>query len=219
LTGELTAEWEAANADWIAERQVFYGRLPRLGLLSLLLERRQRAGSGAVTLIAALMKYAFLAQMEGELRRRIYRFVPYHYGPCAMELYADLKTLAADGLIALENDAEEEKTRITLTDPDRAAALLEDEARKDDARLSKLEEARKDSDAETDPAMSRLLKRRAEILETLRADAAAILDAYGNLDHNDLLKTVYEKYPAYAKKSRLRRKRGYGFHQVPKPGY
>ncbi|MFH1919766.1 MAG: restriction endonuclease subunit S, partial [Planctomycetota bacterium] len=47
LTGELTAEWEAANADWIAERQVFYGRLPRLGLLSLLLERRQRAGSGA----------------------------------------------------------------------------------------------------------------------------------------------------------------------------
>ncbi len=208
FTGELTAEWEAANADWIVERQAFYERLPRLALLSLLLERRERAGRDAVTLITALMKYAFLAQMEGELSRRLYRFVPYHYGPCAMELYDDLKALAADGLIAVKNDAEEEKTRIILTDPDRAAALLDAEARKDDALLAALEDVQKDPDAEIDPAAARLLKRRAEILETLRTDAATILDTYGDLDHNALLKAVYEKYPAYAKKSRLRRKRG-----------
>lgn len=96
---------------------------------------------------------------------------------------------------------------ITLTNPDRAAALLDAEAHKDDALLAAMEDAQKDPDAETDPAAARLLKRRAEILETLRTDAVTILDAYGDLDHNNLLKAVYEKYPAYAKKSRLRRKR------------
>lgn len=203
FTGELTAEWEVANAEWIAERQTFYERLPRLALLSLLLEQRQRAGRKSVTLITALMKYAFLAQMEGELRRRLYRFVPYHYGPYAMELYNDLKALQADGLIAVQNDAEEDKTRITLTDPARAAALLDEEAMKDVARLAALEKAGENTETAADPAMSRLLKRRAETLETLRADAVTILDSYGNLDHNALLKMVYEKYPAYAKKSRL----------------
>lgn len=203
----MTAEWEAANADWIAERQAFYERLPRFALLALLLERYERAGRKAVTLITALMKYAFLAQMEGELRRRLYHFVPYHYGPCAMELYGDLKALEADGLISIDNDAEEEKTRITLTDPDHAAALLEEEKHRDYSRLAAIEESDGEANAGTDPVMPRLLRRRAEILETLRSDATAILDAYGNLDHKRLLETVYEKYPAYAKKSRIRRKR------------
>ncbi len=207
FTGELTAEWEAANVDWIAERQTFYDRMPRLALLSLLLEQQRRAGRKAVTLITALMKYVFLVQMEGELRRQLYHFVPYHFGPCAMELYDDRKALQADGLIAVENDAEEDKTRITLTDPASAAALLEAEARKDDTRLAALEKAGEDMVTTADPAMSRLLKRRAETLEALCADAATILDSYGNLDHNSLLKTVYEKYPAYAKNSRLRKDR------------
>lgn len=210
FTGELTAEWEATNADWIAERQTFYERLPCLTLLSLLLEQRRRAGRKAVTLlITALMKYAFLAQMEGELHRRLYRFVPYHYGPCAMELYNDLKSLQADGLIAVDNDAEENKTCITLTDPYRAAALLEEEAMKDDTRIAALEKAEEDTETAADPAMSRLLKRRAETLEILRADAATILDSYGNFDHSSLLKTVYERYPAYAKNSRIRKDRKY----------
>jgi len=34
FTGELTEEWETENADWIAERQAFYERLPRLALLT-----------------------------------------------------------------------------------------------------------------------------------------------------------------------------------------
>lgn len=207
FTGELTAEWEAADADWIAERQTFYERLPRLALLTLLLEQRRHTGRKAMILITALMKYTFLVQMEGELRRWLYRFVPYHYGPCAMELYNDLKALQADGLIAVENDADEDKTRITLTDPARAAALLKEEAMKDDVRLAALEKAGEDSETAADPAMSRLLKRRAETLETIRADAATILDSYGNLDHRALLKMVYEKYPTYAKNSRIRKGR------------
>jgi type I restriction enzyme S subunit len=92
FTGELTAEWEAANAEWIAERQAFYERLPRLVILALLAEKAKRAGRAAATvLITALMKYVFLFQMEGNGgRRRLYQFVPYHYGPFAKELYTDL---------------------------------------------------------------------------------------------------------------------------------
>jgi hypothetical protein len=31
-------------------------------------------------------------------------------------------------------------------------------------------------------------------------------DSYGDLDHNTLLKTVYEKYPAYAQKIRVHKR-------------
>lgn len=39
--------------------------------------------------------------------------------------------------------------------------------------------------------------------DVLKEEVASILDAYGDLDHKALLKTVYDKYPAYAKKSRV----------------
>jgi len=207
FTGDLTAEWEAVNAEWIAERQTFYKRLPRLALLSLLVEQRQCAGSDSVMLITALMKYEFLAQMEGELHRKLYRFVPYYYGPCAAELYNDLKALVNEGLITVKNDAEEGKTRIKLTNPARATELLDEEARKDDARFAALEKAGEDTEMAADPAMARLLKRRAETLETLRADTATILDTYGDLDHSALLETIYKKYPAYAKNSSVHKAR------------
>jgi uncharacterized protein YwgA len=38
----------------------------------------------------------------------------------------------------------------------------------------------------------------------LRVDVASVLEQYGHLSHNQLLATVYEKYPAYAAGSRLR---------------
>jgi len=173
FTGELTAEWEAANAEWIAERQAFYERLPRLVILALLAEKAKRAGRAAATvLITALMKYVFLFQMEGNGgRRRLYQFVPYHYGPFAKELYTDLGKLQEEGLVQVESNPEEDKTKITLTDQVRTEALL------------------------------------AELPEDLKEDAAAVISTYGDLDHNSLLEVVYEKYPAYAKKSRLRQRR------------
>jgi len=173
FSGQLTAEWEAVNADWITAQVELQERLPRLLLLALIRERAARtekAGQIAV-LVTALMKYAFLFQMEGSGCRRFYQFVPYHYGPFAKELYTDLERLQADGLVTVSNDAVEDKTRITLADPARTDAAL------------------------------------AELPDDLKEDVAAILDAYGDLDHNALLKTVYEKYPAYAKKSRVRGKR------------
>jgi uncharacterized protein YwgA len=44
----------------------------------------------------------------------------------------------------------------------------------------------------------------AELPEDLQADIAAVVEQYGDLAHNDLLATVYQKFPAYATKSRLR---------------
>mgnify|MGYP001771019538 CR=1 FL=1 len=170
FTGELTAEWEAANAEWIAAQQTLYERLPRLLILALIAEKAKRARRSAEVLVTALMKYVFLFQMEGSASHRLlYHFVPYHFGPFAKELYADLEKLQEEGLVRVESDPEEDKTKIILADPAGADELL------------------------------------ADLPEDLKEDAATILETYGHLDHYSLLKTVYEKYPAYAKKSRLRR--------------
>lgn len=170
IDGELTVEWEAANPEWIATQIELRERLPRLVLLFFLQEKAARAGRAgqAAILVTALMKYAFLLQMEGSVRRRFYHFVPYHYGPFAKELYADLERLQDEGLVAVDNHTDEDKTRITLTDLSKAEAAL------------------------------------SELPEDLKEEVAIILDDYGDLDHNALLKTVYDKYPAYAKRSRLR---------------
>lgn len=174
FTGELTAEWEATNAEWIAEQQALHERLPRLLVLALLVEKAKRTSRAtAEVLVTALMKYAFLLQIEGNGgRRRIYHFVPYHYGPFAKELYTDLEALEQEGLVRVESDEEEDKTRITLVEPSKAQEAL------------------------------------AALPDDLKEDAATIIETYGELDHNALLNTVYEKYPAYARKSRLKRKKG-----------
>ncbi len=173
FTGELTAEWEAANAEEIAARAAFHERLPRFMILALLVEKAKCAGrkvAEAAVLITALMKYVFLLQMEGNgSRRRLYSFVPHHYGPFAKELYVDLEKLKADGLVTVDNETEEDKTRITLTDPAKAEEAI------------------------------------AALPEDLKGDAATVVETYGDLNHNALLKAVYKKYPAYARKSRLRR--------------
>ena len=173
FTGELTAEWEAANEKEIAAQQALHERLPRLLLLALLVEKAKRANRAVgEVLVTALMKYAFLLQMEGNGgRRRLYHFVPYHYGPFAKELYADLRVLQEEGLVRVDNDSEEDNTKIMLVDSTRADEAL------------------------------------AALSDELKEDAATIIERYGDLDHNALLRAVYEKYPAYAKKSRLRRAR------------
>ena len=171
FTGQLTAEWEAANAEWIAAQQTLYERLPRLLILALIAEKAKRARRSAEVLVTALMKYLFLVQMEGSsTRRRFYHFVPYHYGPFAKELYSDLEKLQDEGLARVQSGAEEEKTKIRLAD------------------LAKIDEEL------------------ATLPDDLKQDVATIIETYGDLNHTALLNTVYEKYPAYARKSRLKRK-------------
>ena len=131
------------------------------------------------------MKYAFLFQMEGNGRHRLYHFVPYHYGPFAKQLYEDLQGLVHDGLVRVENDHDEDKTRITLVDTDKADEML------------------------------------AKIPEDVKGDVASIAETYGSLDHRNLLKTVYEKYPAYAKNSKARKEgnRGRSGRSAPRPSF
>src|SRR6266705_1364686 len=81
---ELTAAWEAANAQLIATQADLHQRLPRLAVLATIREvsrRRELERAEASVMITALMKYIFLIQMERTSRHRLYRFVPYHYGP------------------------------------------------------------------------------------------------------------------------------------------
>jgi type I restriction enzyme S subunit len=168
FTGELSADWEGANADWIAERVKLLEYMPRLLLLTLIRERV--ASSEKAVLVTALMKYAFLFQMEGNGHRRLYHFVPYHYGPFAKQLYDDLHGLVQEGVVRVENDQDEEKTRITLVNKEKADEML------------------------------------VNMPEDVKADVAFIVETYGALDHRNLLKTVYKKYPAYAGKSKIKKK-------------
>lgn len=174
FTGELTAEWESANTEQIAAKQALHDRLPQLVLLTFLKEKIKRTQHQTVEaniLVTALMKYAFLFQMEGIAKRRLYQFIPYHYGPFAKELYADLETLQEQGLITVDN-GDEDKTQIAIANSEATESAI------------------------------------AALPDDFKEDVAAILNAYGDLDHNTLLATVYEKYPAYAKKSRLQKHRG-----------
>lgn len=167
FTGVLTARFEQENAAVIEEAQSSVEEMPRRVLLVTLMERAQRGVQES--LVTALMKLTFLIQMKGEFPWRLYRFVPYHYGPFARDLYADLERLAEEGLIRIDN-GDEDKMRLSLADPLRAA-----------------------EEAERLPP---------EQCEAIRV----VLNEYGGLSHADLLKRVYEEYPAYAKKSRLRKK-------------
>jgi type I restriction enzyme S subunit len=176
FTGELTAEWERENAQLIADQQALNERLPQLLLLAILGEKAKRpsgAASEAVVLVTALMKYVFLVQMEGTAQRRVYRFVPYHYGPFAKELYADLDALQEKGLITVHN-GDDDKTEIRLSKPQAAEEAI------------------------------------ADVPDDLREDVCGVLEQYAQLDHRQLLQAVYEKYPTYAAKSRLRSGKGSG---------
>jgi len=201
FTGELTAEWEAENAEWIAKRQSFYERLPQLVLLAFLVEKARRAGRRSVeaaVFVTALMKYAFLLQMEGNGRRRLYNFVPYHYGPFTKTLYRDLKTLHESGLIYLKGLENRKKWTQGFELP----MVAEERVSYRHNKTGELENRRVEIGLAD---YTKAQKALAELPDDLKEDISAVLDVYGDLDHNTLIKTVYEKYPAYAKKSRLRK--------------
>lgn len=185
FTGELTAEWEAANAAFIVAKQQYHQRLPRLITLAFLREKHRRTQAQThTTLLTALMKYLFLFQIESTSQRKLYQFVPYHYGPFAKDLYTDLETLQQDNAITVDN-TDEDKTRITLTN------------------LNVIDTALDELTAEIPPEQADLIR---EEFANLQDDVATILDTYGELDHNALLTTVYEKYPAYAKNSKVKQR-------------
>jgi len=178
FTGELIAEWEAANAERIATEVARLAQRPRLALLTLIVGSQQYHSEPIG--ITSLMKYAFLAQMQGttlsQPTSRLYNFVPYHFGPFTQDLYADLKVLEAKGWITVERT-----TNGFFDISERVDISLNTERKNEvESALAQL------SDAE-------------------RADLDAIIEKYGSLSHNELLDIVYSQYPAYASKSRLRK--------------
>lgn len=195
FTGELTAEWEAANAEWITSQINLQERLPQLLILALIREQAARAGrkvTQTAILVTALMKYVFLLQMEGKSNPQFYHFIPYHYGPFAKELYADLEKLQAQDLVHVLG-LKRTVAVPGLADRQMPYGLLSgDETESNRIEISLTDKKRADETLDVLP-------------NDLKEDVATILDTYGDLDHNALLKTVYEKYPAYAQKSRLRR--------------
>lgn len=178
--GELTAEWEAVNAERIAAEVGRLEQRPRLALLALV-ARSQQYHPEPIG-ITSLMKYAFLAQMQGNTlsqpANRLYDFVPYHFGPFTQDLYTDLEVLEAEGWVTVE----------------RATNGFFDTSERVDISLSS---------ERTDEVESALAK----LSDAERADLETVIEKYGDLSHNELLHTVYAQYPVYARKSRLPKSR------------
>jgi type I restriction enzyme S subunit len=205
FSGSLTAEWEAANAAWIKDQVEARERLPRLLLLALIRECAARTGKNtqAAVLVTALMKYVFLLQMEGQSRqsqdRWFYHFIPYHYGPFAKEVYSDLRKLQQEGLIRVKGIGWNTRGASAAD----VLMVAEEQAPYETGFSHQYESARVEIGLDdVDNAERHLVN----FPDDLKKDIVAIINAYGNLDHNTLLKTVYEKYPTYAKKSKVRRK-------------
>lgn len=216
FTGELTSEWEATRREAIAAEHALHARLPQLVLLGFLREYARRAAGAAAAAglwLTGLMKYAFLLQMEGAAKARLYHFVPYHFGPFARDVYTDLEALREQGLIAVEPHGEENSAY--GADNGGLLRVAEAIAPYGNTKPRKVETPRMDITIADTKAVDRRLQ---DLPIDLREDIGAILDAYGDLAHNALLKAVYEKYPAFAKKSKLRgttnkRERGRGAAQ------
>ncbi len=202
FTGELTSEWEATRREAIDAEQALHARLPQLVLLGFLREHTRRAAGAAAAAglwLTGLMKYAFLLQMEGAAKDRLYHFVPYHYGPFARDVYTDLEALREQGLIAVEPYGEESSAY--GADNGGLLRVAEAIAPYGSTKPRKVETPRMDITIADARAVDRTLQ---DLPVDLREDIGVILDAYGDLAHNALLKAVYEKYPAFAKKSKLR---------------
>lgn len=179
FTGELTSEWEHEHEGLIDVETARINRRPQLALLALISARQQRRPEAVG--ITSLMKYVFLAQMQGQSfsqpAGQLYTFIPYHFGPFAQDIYTDLELLAAKEWLIIERPEGD------LTVPERT-----------DIRLNP------DRTSEVAAAIN-------ELSVEERADLVAVIEEFGNLTHNELLNTVYQQYPAYARNSKLRRRR------------
>ena len=77
-----------------------------------------------------VMKGAFILTKELAARGESepYEFIPYHYGPCAPDVYGDLDSLAAEGLIVVDATPPRKWPvyRATMSGTQRAKAVAEE---------------------------------------------------------------------------------------------
>lgn len=192
LVGNLTAEWEEANAAWINERQLFYERFPRLALLAVLFARRQQATSGIS--LRRLTKYMFLLEMKGDLRRPLYRFDAGLEGPWSRQLLEDLRVLEREGLVTIDGD--DSLGGVALRDPVRIGKILTSEAEEEEVRVRGLDDPDGDISS-VDFVTARLLARRREVMATLFAETESLLETWGDLEDEQLVGAMKDRFPSF----------------------
>jgi len=194
FTGELTASWEAEYVEEITTQIAVLERLPKITLLAFVRRFQQQMRQRAV-LVTALMKYAFLFQMEGRSRQPIYNFVPYKFGPFTKEVYSDLYALQDEGLLSVKKGgrtaSREDVFRV-------AEELATYRTAKDEYYIEISIPYGKDK--QVDAAIK-------ELDEQILNDIDLIINKYGHMDHDALLDVVYKKYPRFARRSQRKRRK------------
>lgn len=193
FTGELTASWEAEHAEEITMQVAALECLPRLTLLAFIRRAQQQMRQKAV-LVTALMKYAFLFQMEGKSRQQLYNFVPYKFGPFAKEVYLDLNTLQDEGLLSVKKEGRTASREDVFRVAEEIATYT---TARDEYYIEISIPYGKEKEVDT------AIK---ELDEQVLNDIDSIINKYGHMDYDALLDVVYEKYPRFARRSQRKRR-------------
>lgn len=163
---------------------------PDLVLLLLAAPTKVGGAEDRINGITRLEKLLFLASQETDVLKQVedpFRFKAYDYGPYSKEVYEAVELLEEAGLLeeqrVLEGRALDEMEEL-------AAATEEREGI--ERRYVLTEEGR---------AVARLLAQRSpEVSEKL----ATIKDKYAGMPLGRLIRYVYQQYPPYAEKSKIR---------------
>jgi uncharacterized protein YwgA len=109
-------------------------------------------------------------------------FFPHHYGPFSKELYKHLKNLKTFGMITIENESHIEDEN--CVDKETQYCITQD------GILTVQEEILQ---------QQRINQLEIEMLNTFKKE-------YNNMNLNELIKLVYEKYPDYTNNSKIKDK-------------
>lgn len=168
-------------------------------LLVALLFADDSTGRKEIRGLTRMEKLLFLIQEES-LRRQLYNYIAYDYGPWSEEIHDDLETLALRGVVEIRK----ESTRLPVEVADTQECLSNEDL--------------DDSQVETTVVDTYSLTKQGEkagqfIWNNIsRADREAILDVKKKFNREsllDLIRYVYEKHPDFASKSRIRNRIGY----------
>lgn len=119
-----------------------------------------------------LQKAMFMlgAEHAREVGGGYYQFRPYDYGPFAADVYGDADTLAAAGLVSIENPLERGRRRYLATTV----------------------------------GIDKAMDLNSAVRQDTRQFISDTLDWIQNLSFPDLVRSIYERYPAFKEKSVFR---------------
>lgn len=181
VTGDMDREREAGKKPLMA---------PDLVLLLLAAPSQGRVEEGKINGITRLVKLLFLALQETDVAKHVkdpFPFKPYDYGPYSKEIYEAVELLEEAGLL---RDKRIMAGR-SLDEMEELAAATEEREGVERQFILTMEGG----------AVAKLLAQHSpEASEML----AAIKDKYGGMPLGRLIRYVYQQYPSYAQKSKIR---------------